>query len=54
MFMKNLSYDNIKIQKKAGLYPLFRKYSFRKTTAGCQITIILIATIYLHLQLEEK
>ena len=49
IFMKNLCYDNIKIQEKAGLYPLFRKYSYVKTTAGCQIAIILIATIYFHL-----
>ena len=31
---KNVCYDNIKSHKKAGLYPLFRKYSLEKTREG--------------------
>ena len=34
IFRKNLCYDNIKSHKKPGLYPLFRKYNFGKTTRG--------------------
>ena len=33
VFMKNVTYDNIKSHKEAEVYPLFRKYIFRKTTA---------------------
>ena len=29
-----LTYDNIKSHKKAGLHPLFRKHIFGKTTQG--------------------
>ena len=29
---EDATYDNIKSHKKAGLHPLFRRYSFRKTT----------------------
>ena len=36
IFSKNLICDNIESHKKSGLHPLPRKYSFRKTTAGCQ------------------
>ena len=32
-----MPYDNIKSHKKAGVYPLFRKYSFRITTGQGQI-----------------
>ena len=31
-FKKNVSYDNIKNHKKQGPYPLYKKYSFGKTT----------------------
>ena len=37
VFGKDLPYDNIKSHKKAGVYPLFRKYSFRITTGQGQI-----------------
>ena len=33
VFMKNVTYDNIKSHKEAEVYPLSRKYIFGKTTA---------------------
>ena len=32
IFREDATYDNIKSHKKAGLHPLFRRCSFRKTT----------------------
>lgn len=33
-FLEKMSYGNIESRKKAGIYPLRRKYSFGKTTVG--------------------
>ena len=32
IFRKDVTYDNIKSQRKPGFYPLFRRYIFRKAT----------------------
>ena len=34
IFRKDVPYGNIKIHKKTGFQPLFRRYIFRKTTGG--------------------
>ena len=34
IFRKDTTYDNIKSHKKVGLYPLSKRYIFRKTTRG--------------------
>ena len=36
IFRKDVTYDNIKSHKKAGLYRLSKKYIFGKTTEGGQ------------------
>ena len=38
IFRKDVTYDNIKIHKKTGSHPLFRKYIFRKSTAEVKLT----------------
>ena len=37
MFRKDVTYDDIKSHKKAGLHPLSEKYIFGKTTGRGQI-----------------
>ena len=34
IFRKDMIYDNIKSYKEPRFYPLFRRYTFRKTTGG--------------------
>ena len=38
IFRKDVNFDNIKSHKKTGFHPLFRRYIFRKTTVGVQLT----------------
>ena len=38
IFRKDVNFDNIKSHKKTGFHPLFRRYIFRKTTGGVQLT----------------
>ena len=35
---RNVTYDNIKSHKKAGLHTFYRKYIFRKTSGGVKLT----------------